>query len=309
MYANEAKTSEIDPEHYSYRFTWLHLFRPMTLTGTITPALVGTALAAQNGHIRLDLFFAYLMAVLLIQATTNMLNDYFDFKHGQDQEKWISLDEPGYGNGPHYHSIPFAAAAMILMAALIGVWLAAQSSYWIILVGALGIIFGYFYSAGPYPLSSLGLGELVAAVFLGFVSTSLPYVIQGHPFDSHIFIVALTFALLISSLILTNNIRDMAKDLPFRRTIAIRIGRIKASRLLFGLLLFVYIWMFVLMIIGAIPWIAAGVLLASPLAYRLAWSLRPGSKREDEIKGMKLAAQHHWAFGLLFAACLWITIL
>src|SRR5690625_6973253 len=76
-----------NPDHYYYRNSWVQLIRPMTLTGTLTPILVGTGFAAINGTIRFDIFFALLLSSLLVQAATNMLNDYYDFKYGQDQEK------------------------------------------------------------------------------------------------------------------------------------------------------------------------------------------------------------------------------
>ena len=60
---------------YYYRFSWMKLIRPMTLTGTITPILAGTALASVKGPIRLDIFIAMRAAAILGQAATNMFND------------------------------------------------------------------------------------------------------------------------------------------------------------------------------------------------------------------------------------------
>src|SRR5699024_11684537 len=72
---------------YQFRGSWFQLIRPLTLTGTLTPILVGTAFAAKSAPIRWDLFFALLIAATLIQATTNMLNDYFAYHNRQDKEK------------------------------------------------------------------------------------------------------------------------------------------------------------------------------------------------------------------------------
>src|SRR5690625_7685726 len=78
--AKEILNSQIDlvSEHYVYKGSWIQLFRPLTLTGTLSPVLVGTAFAAKSGTIRLDIFLAILMAALFIQSSTNVLNDYYD---------------------------------------------------------------------------------------------------------------------------------------------------------------------------------------------------------------------------------------
>jgi 1,4-dihydroxy-2-naphthoate octaprenyltransferase len=58
---------------------------PHTLTASIVPVLVGTATAklfllGSQDHIKFSLFLAMLIACLLIQAATNMFNEYYDFK-------------------------------------------------------------------------------------------------------------------------------------------------------------------------------------------------------------------------------------
>lgn len=287
-------------EKYYYRASWLQLFRPMTLTGTISPILVGTAIAALNGPVRFDVLIALLIAALFIQTATNMFNDYYDFRNGQDQEKWTT--NPSEAIGPAHSIIPYTAFAMLAAAMLIGVWLAIQSSFWIIPVGIFGIIFGYFYSAGPHPLCSIGLGETVAFVFLGLATTLLGYVVQGHALDLQIVTVAIPFAMLIASMILTNNIRDIKKDNTFRNTLATMLGRTKAVNLLTFLLILAYLTVITLTLFRITPWSSFLILIALPWAIRLRWSFRKNAERSEQIKGMKWAALHHWVFSLLFAA-------
>lgn len=290
-------------EWYFYRFSSIQLIRPMTLTGTISPILAGTGIAALNGPIRIDIFIVLLIAALLVQSATNMFNDYYDFLNGQDQDKWGT--DRTTAHGPPHAAILIAARIMIGMAIILGIWLAFQSGIWVIGVGILGITFGYFYSAGAKPLCSIGLGELVAFIFLGLTTTILGYCVQGYSVDFRIIAVALPFALLISSMILTNNIRDIDKDHKFRHTLATMLGRTRAVYLLTAILAFAYVIIIGLVLYGLIPWTSAIVVFAFPLAYRLRWSFRLSAKRSEEMKGMKWAALHHWAFGLLLAIGLW----
>ena len=302
MYKKGNPVSPAGGACFYYRFSWLHLTRPLTFTGTISPVIVGTLFAAYQGSIRFDLFVAMLMASVLIQAATNMFNDYFDLLNGQDKEKWIVGEGIESVHGPAHHQLPYAAGALLTAAAIVGLWLAQQSSFWIIPFGVLGILTGYAYSAGQHSFSSIGLGETVAAIFLGFVPASLAYFIQGYPINLLVFLIALPFALVISTMILTNNLRDFKKDQGFRKTIAIIIGKRMGIRLLTFLLSFVYLLVMAMIYFQIISWYSVAALFAIPLAFRLRWSFRSGASRAEEVKSMKIAALHHWTFSLLFIA-------
>lgn len=284
-------------KQYAYRFSWFHLFRPMTFSGTLSPIIAGTAVAALHGPIQIELFLVLITAALFVQISANMFNDYFDFKHGQDQEKWTT-DQT---TGPLYKKVPIAALTCIGVAIILGAWLSIQTTWWFALVGSIGILAGIGYSAGSHSFSAIGLGEVIAAIFLGFVTTILGYTVQAHSIDASIIAVAFTYALLISTMILTNNIRDFKKDQGFRHTLAKRIGKQNAIRLLTGIIITTYVWGALLIISGGVPWTACMIVFAIPVAYRLRLCFRNGSTRKEEISAMKWAGKHHWTFGLLFA--------
>lgn len=280
----------------------------MTLTGTISPALAGTLFAALVGPIGADRVIALLLSAVFIQTATNMFNDYFDFQNGQDQEKWVTSEEALFHSGPPHRLIPYVAGTILLFAVVVGIWLAIISNPWILVVGALGIIAGYAYSAGRHCFSKIGLGELVAAVFLGPVITVLAYVIEGHQLSFDIIFLSLPFALLIASMVLTNNIRDLEKDRGFRKTLAAFIGRNGAVTLLKTLVLLPYLIVLSLIVFRVVPSSTTIVILALPVGIRLFRSFRLETNRNDEINGMKWAVRHHWAFGILFVIGLWMSI-
>jgi 1,4-dihydroxy-2-naphthoate octaprenyltransferase len=290
---------------YYYKKSWLQLIRPLTLTGTISPVLVGTGLAMLQRPVQWDLFVALLLSALLIQSAANVLNDYYDFKYGQDKEKWVEKGEAGH-HGPAHYTLPFLAGMMLAAAIGIGLWLAIHSSLWIILPGVLGIAAGYKYSAGKHSFSSIGLGETIAALFLGPVVTLLAYFVQTNTINVSVVSVSLVFAMLIASMILTNNIRDLKKDMGYRKTLAYKLGKKHAKMLLLFLLILPYAALVTLVISHILPLSALLALLAVPAALRLLWSFRKTGTREDEIGGMKWAARHHWAFGMLLALGIWL---
>src|SRR5699024_4485008 len=71
---------------------WWRLLRPHTLTASFVPVFVGTMLAViYEGSFHLPLFLAMLIASILIQAATNMFNEYYDYKRGLDNEKSVGI--------------------------------------------------------------------------------------------------------------------------------------------------------------------------------------------------------------------------
>src|SRR5437763_10235705 len=61
---------------------WLKTSRPFTLTATVSPLLVGTALAAYQGKFHVGLFLATFFSCLFLQIGTNYFNEYFDHRYG-----------------------------------------------------------------------------------------------------------------------------------------------------------------------------------------------------------------------------------
>ena len=60
--------------------------RPHSYPASVAPVLVGTTFAlGYNVQFSYLKFILFLVACLLIQAATNLFNEYFDYKHGLDK--------------------------------------------------------------------------------------------------------------------------------------------------------------------------------------------------------------------------------
>ncbi len=64
--------------------TWVKTARPFSLTATVSPILVGTAVAAYDGTFHLAIFLVTLFSSLFLQIGTNYFNEYFDYRYGLD---------------------------------------------------------------------------------------------------------------------------------------------------------------------------------------------------------------------------------
>src|SRR5699024_11140095 len=102
-----SKTPHSDQDKYYYHHSLLQLFRPLTLSGTISPVLAATALASLTGNIDITIFIFVLAAALFVQIAINIFNDYFDFKNGQDQEKWMDHKQNRAFYHPAHHHLPY----------------------------------------------------------------------------------------------------------------------------------------------------------------------------------------------------------
>src|ERR671910_2627049 len=70
---------------------WLRLARPFSLTASAVPVLLGTALALTEGAVAPYPLLAMLLGSLLIQAATNMFNEYYDERRGLDVRGTVGI--------------------------------------------------------------------------------------------------------------------------------------------------------------------------------------------------------------------------
>src|SRR5690625_5962892 len=82
------------------------------------------------------LFIAMLLAALLIQAATNMFNEYYDFVRGLDTEHSVGISGTIVRDGIKPVTVLYIALAFFGIAILLGLYIASATSWWIALIGA-----------------------------------------------------------------------------------------------------------------------------------------------------------------------------
>ena len=78
--------------------------------------------------------------------------------------------------------------------------------------GAIIAIAALAYSAGPYPLSYHGLGDLTVWVFFGLAAVNLSYYVQALTFNLDVFLCSAAMGLLSVDILIVNNYRDVDDD-------------------------------------------------------------------------------------------------
>ncbi|RME15520.1 MAG: 1,4-dihydroxy-2-naphthoate polyprenyltransferase [Bdellovibrio sp.] len=259
---------------------WIWALRPKTLTASLVPVLVGSALPLVEGYeVNWRISFYALASALWIQIGTNLFNDVLDFKKGADNEErlgpvrvtqsgLLSPRQVMLGGILSFGFAIFFAIPLVLMAGQV-----------ILVIGVLSLLFGYLYTGGPFPLAYKGLGDLFVILFFGLVAVGGVYFLQTGTFHEDALIAGFQTGFLCTVLIAINNLRDIEQDRKVgKKTLAVRFGERFTKREI----LFLYVFSFILL-----PywwqrgvWAAALFPLASlPLVFSLLkslWATPPG---------------------------------
>ncbi len=213
---------------------WLLAIRPKTLVAIIAPILIGTAMASYEECFHPGIFISTLLSGLLIQILTNLANDYFDYQKGADTAARIG---PTRVMQKELVS-PLAMKSALLLCTLGAI---ASASYLIFqgglpfaLLTLLSIALAYGYTAGPFPLAYLGLGDLFVITFFGVIATSCTYFLQTGKITPLSVFIGLLVGFLCNTPLVVNNLRDEEQDRKAKKnTLIVRVGAAKGKIFLF----------------------------------------------------------------------------
>jgi 1,4-dihydroxy-2-naphthoate polyprenyltransferase len=263
---------------------WLLAARPKTLTASLSPVLLGVGVAAgfSTQPISPRLAGLALASALCIQVGTNLVNDAADFEKGADTAERLGprrVTQSGLLRGTH---VMVGAGAFFLAAALLGIPLILAGGVPILVIGVLSLIAGYAYTAGPFPLAYLGLGEVFVLLFFGLAAvTGMAFVLTGTGLWPWAEIGALQVGLQSAALLAVNNCRDIDGDRKAgKRTLAARFGA-RFARIEIAVLVGLPYLVGLGWLAANRPWAAALPMLTVPLAVavvRGVW-VEPPSRR------------------------------
>lgn len=215
---------------------WLLASRPKTLTGAAVPVMIGAALAwaDTSGHIRaLPCVLCFLFAFIM-QIDANFINDYFDFKKGNDDAATRLGPKRACSMGwVTPRAMLWAIILTTIAGCVAGLPLVFFGGWKMVGVGLLCVIFSFLYTT---KLSYLGLGDVLVLVFFGIVPVCMTYYLSlpaaQQTVTLEVLIASLACGLVIDTLLLVNNYRDIDNDLrDGKLTLVVRVGRRNGQRL------------------------------------------------------------------------------
>lgn len=206
--------------------TWIMAARPRTLTLSITPVIVGTALAwAAERRIHWLAVLAAIIGSAFIQLGTNIHNDAADFERGGDGPDRIGPPRVTALGLLTAKTVNRGAVTCFAIAAIMGIYLVYVGGLPILVLGILSIASGWGYTGGPFPIAYTPLGELFVVAFFGVGAVAGTYLLCAGRVDSSALMAGLAVGLFTGAVLLVNNFRDVESDARVgRKTLPIVVG-------------------------------------------------------------------------------------
>ena len=212
--------------------------RVKTLTVSLAVVILSQSLAwhdmAYQQSLPLNFFLAMIILTccLFLQISVNLANDYFDGLAGIDSAQRKGPQRAIQSGMIKPNIMRNAIFSTTTIACICGLYLIFKGGWVFFFLGLLSLLGVYAYSGGKKPLASMGLGEVAVFLYFGYLAVIASYVLQTGKFNSSLLLPATQIGLLISAIMLVNNIRDIESDKAAgKNTLAVRIGDFYARKL------------------------------------------------------------------------------
>ena len=285
---------------------FIYAARMRILPASAIPTIAGIMLAAIDGAHDFFTAFITVLSAMMLQTTSNYLNDLYDFKKGADLKR-IGPARAVASGMISEKAMTFMSWVMFTLTFLIGLILVQKAGWPILVIGIASLWAAFAYTGGPYPLAYHGLGEATAFVFYGLIPVWGAYFIQIPEliFKPQVIITGIIMGLFAAKILLVNNIRDIETDpIAGKITLAVMLGE-KKSRLLYALLMILsYGSLFLLARIQdnavyLMPWILL------PFAVYLTKGVLKTEKEQLNPYVFKTAI-HLFAFGIILCIAMYV---
>lgn len=207
---------------------WIEAMRLRTLPVSVAGVIAGTGCAVMLDSFKAAPALACLVFAILAQIAANFGNEYYDYKNGIDRKGRAGFRRGVTEGEIDPRSMKMATYSVLALAATVGCTMFLYGPWWLIFVGILIMIFALAYSAGPYPLSHHGLGDVAVVVFFGIIPVTFTCFLQTGNWEGMgvIMPTSLAVGLLAANVLVVNNYRDMEDDAAVgKRTTVVIFGR------------------------------------------------------------------------------------
>lgn len=287
--------------------------RPFSFTASVVPVAVGGALAAGDGRFSVVPFALAAIGSVGLQLGTNVVNEIYDVRKGTDN---ITSPRASHallkGVLSEDEAFRFGFAGFGL-AVLVGVLLIAYRGWPMAVLGILGLLGGYFYTAPPFEYKYRALGVPLVFILMGPLMVEGSYLAIAGQLSVQALAAAVPVGLLVAAILHANEWRDIAEDARLgSRTLSSQLGTGTAHLLYLGLLIGAYLSVAVAAMVHLLPTFALLAIMSLPIFVSVLRASELGSAghtRAIAMIDLKTARLHLWfgallTLGLLLAAVL-----
>lgn len=281
---------------------WMQAARPFSFTASITPVLLGSALAYnKQGFLRPLYFILAVLGGLLLHAGTNLISEYYDYKVGADTLTTFGSSRILVEGLMKPRQPLFGGFVAFTIAFLIGIFLVWKLGWVIVALGLTGLIGGYYYTANPLGYKYRALGEPLVFLLMGPLMVFGGYFVQTGRLSWLPIWVSLPVGMLVAAILHANNLRDIPDDSRAGfKTIPILTGWAFSTWSYRLLLAAAYLSVIVMVALKIAPWwtlLAMLTILPSLKLYQAVSKAEPLTPKT--LATLDIAtAQLHFQFGL-----------
>ncbi|MBQ9991173.1 MAG: prenyltransferase [Lachnospiraceae bacterium] len=206
------------------------------LMSATAPAVLGVLMSAEKiGALPPLLTICLILIPTLMNASVNILNDYFDYVSGNDTSENIAYES----DAPlAYHQVEDPRPALLigiglfLICAVMGIYVIAVSGILPAIIGLAGAVVALTYSGIKGATSYLPIGEPLAGFTMGGLIPLGIYAALVGEIDWMILYKTIPMMLIVTEFMFLNNTCDMKRDRAVgRKTLPILVGQEKAQKL------------------------------------------------------------------------------
>ncbi len=281
------------------------ILRPFAYTASVVPVLAGGALAAVDGRFAPLPFLAAFAGAVLLHSGTNVVNEIYDVRKGID-----SIASPRASHaivtGRLTERQAFAAAAVaFVLAVAVGLYLVALRGPAIVVLGVLGLVGGWGYTAPPLEYKYRALGVPLVFLLMGPLMVAGTYFAVTGTWAPQAFVLSVPVGLLVAAILHGNEWRDISEDTRAGIvTLSSRLGRRWAHWSYVALVLGAYITLGLAVAFRLLPPATLLAILSLPFLAQVVRSAELGATGQARAIAMidLETARLHLTFGLLLVA-------
>ncbi|BAP85170.1 1,4-dihydroxy-2-naphthoate octaprenyltransferase [Paucilactobacillus hokkaidonensis JCM 18461] len=297
---------------------FLEFIEITSLIASVFPFVLGVMYAYYNYHtinvVNTILFF---IAANLLQMAVNANDNYQDFIHSDDDEEFKSQTNVVGVNNISITTARTITYSLAGIVAVIGLYLVTRVGLPLLWLGLFSFAVGYFYAAGPRPISNTPFGEIFSGVTMGFIIFLIAAFVNVYSVESLNFsflwriLLASGIAIFaISNIMLANNICDEQEDKRNNRRTAVFYFGKKVMLRVFALSYVAgYLCLIVAILIGVLPWLSILTLLSIPFVWHNVHVFFQNQvKRETFVLSVKNSVTITMFFTIAMGAGIWLNL-
>ncbi len=236
---------------------WLKIARGYTLAQSVVPYCFAIFLAYCSAK-QINVFYSLLglLAVLFVQAATNMLDDYFDWKSGSVENYKKQIEEKNVArthkcfyfeqNLITPKTLFLVICALFVIAFLFGVIIFVNLGWYLLWFALISGMLAIFYSEPHIKLSSRGFGEISIGIIFGPLLMIAAYLVAGGVISEFIIFISVIMGLLIMNIAHTHAIMDFDADKSIGRLTLSTLVKTKENAIFVQFLIYILAFLTVL---------------------------------------------------------------